>query len=152
MQDESPAQRHLEPGRAERRGLRVKVLLPFTLVLAAVVAIIGAILSLRSPAQVALLSDSMLTVLVLCPLALCMFPLVILSLVLLSLMSRWHPRSRSPLRRLEAWTASMEQNVEGWLAKVDERVLDWAVRLAPFRELLTTFDAPAAEPKDEGIE
>lgn len=150
--DEALHQRHLELGRAERRGVWRGVLLPFSLVLLMLVAIVGAVLALRSPAQVALLSDSMLTVLVLCPLVICMFPLVLLCLVLVALARRWHPRSRSPLRRLEAWTAMMEHNVEGWLGKVDERVLNWAVRLAPLRELLTTFDPPAVESKDEGIE
>ena len=150
--DDAIEQRRLAPGRAERRAVRVSVLLPFMVVLFIVIAIVGVILSLRSPLQVAVLSDSMLTVLVLCPLVLCMFPLVILSLVLVALFNRWHPRSRSPLRRLEAWTAMMEQNVEGWLENVDERVLNWAVRLAPLRELLTAFDPPAVEPSEEGIE
>lgn len=145
-------QHHRELRRVERRGVWRSVLLPFIVILVVVVAIIGAVLSLRSPVQVAVLADSMLTILVLCPLAICMLPLVILSLVLTALMSRWHPKSRSPLRRLEAWTALTEQNVEGWLAKVDERVLNWAVRLAPFRQLLTTFDAPAVESSEEGIE
>ena len=140
------------PGRAERRGLWLSVLLPFTFVLVIVIAIVGAILSLRSPVQVALLSDSLLTLLVLCPLVLCMFPLVVLSLALVALLNRWQPKSRSPLRRLEAWTAVMEQNVEGWLENVDEHVLNWAVRLAPLRELLTTFDPPAVESSEEGSE
>ncbi len=145
-------QRDLEPARAERRGLRVSILLPILLLLVMLAAAIGAVLALRSPAQVALLSDSMLTALVLCPLVVCLFPLVIGGLVLVSLMNRWRPKSRSPLRRLEAWTAVMEQNVEGWLGNVDARVLNWAVRVAPFRELLTAFDPPPVEPSDEEIE
>ena len=154
--DESNAdgskRRQVKAGRAERRGLRRGVLLPFTVVLALVVALVGLALSLRSPVQVALLSDSMLTLLVLCPLAVCMFPLVILSLALVALLNRWHPMSRSPLRRLEAWTALMEGNIEAWLGNIDERVLNWAVKLAPLRELLTTFDPPAAESSEERIE
>ncbi len=144
--------RPLAPGRAERRGLWLSVRLPFMFVLVIVIAIVGAILSLRSPVQVAVLSDSLLTVLVLLPLVMCMFPLVILCLVLVVLLNRWQPKSRSPLRRLEAWTALLEQNVEGWLYNVDERVLNWAVRLAPLRELLTTFDPPAVESSEEGSE
>lgn len=149
---ERPNRRHLALGRAARRGLWVSVLLPFIAVLSFVVAIVGLVLSLRSPAQVAVLSDSMLTALVLFPLAICLFPLVILSLVLVALVNRWHLKSRSPLRRLEAWTAALEQNIESWLGNVDERVLNWAVKLAPLRELLTAFDPPASEPTEEGIE
>lgn len=144
--------RHLVSRRAERRKIWLSVLLPFLLVLAVALVTIGTVLSLRSPVQVSLMSDSLLTVLVLCPLVICMFPLVILSLGLVTLLNRWHPKSRSPLRRLEAWTALMEQNVEEWLGKVDERILEWAVRLAPLRQLLTTFDPPAAESSEEGVE
>ncbi len=150
--DDERKGRQLAPGRAERRGVWLSVLLPFMLVLVIVIAITGTILSLRSPVQVAVLSDSMLTLLVLCPLVVCMFPFVILSLVLVAMLNRWHPKTRSPLRRLEAWTAMMEQNVESWLENVDERVLNWAVRLAPLRELLTAFDPPAVEPSEEGNE
>lgn len=144
--------RRLAPGRAERRGVWLGVRLPFMIVAALLAAVIGMALSLRSPAQVALLSDSMLTLLVLCPLVICMFPLVILSLALVALLNRWQPRSRSPLRRLEAWTAMMERNIEAWLGGVDGRVLKWAVRLAPLRELLKTFDPPVDESSDEEIE
>ena len=150
--DDARELRPLTPGRAERRGVWLSVLLPFMLVLVVVIAIVGTILSLRSPVQVAVLADSMLTVLVLFPLVLCTFPFVILSLVLVALLNRWRPKSRSPLRRLEAWTAMMEHNIEGWLENVDERVLNWAERLAPLRELLTAFDPPAVESSDEGSE
>ena len=149
---ESRELRHRELAHAERRHVWLSIFLPFMIVLVIAIASIGTVLSLRSPVQVALLSDSMLTVLVLCPLVVCMFPLVILSLVLVTLVNRWHPKSRSPLRRLEAWTAMMEQNVEACLGNVDERVLNWAVRLAPFQHLLTTFDPPTVDSQDEGIE
>lgn len=150
--EEARELRHLALRRAERRKIWLSVLLPFMIVLVVALAVIGTVLTLRSPVQVSLLSDSMLTVLVLCPLVICTFPLVILSLVLVTLLNRWHPKSRSPLRRLEAWTALMEQNVEEWLGNVDERILNWAVRLAPFRQLLTTFDPPTAESSEEGVE
>lgn len=138
--------------RAERRRVWLTVLLPFLIALAIAVVIIGTALSLRSPVQVSVLSDSMLTVLVLCPLVICMFPLVILSFVSVRLLNRLHPRSRSPLRRLEAWTALVEQNVDERLGNVDERVVNWAVRFAPIRQILTTFDPPTVESSDEEIE
>ena len=150
--DDWASHSRLGPGPAERRALRRSVLLPFMIVSAIVAASIGITLALRSPAQVALLSDAMLTALLLCPLAACMFPLVLLSIALVTVLHRWRPKSRSPLRRLEAWTAMTEQNVEGWLGNVDERVLNWAVRLEHMRELLTAFDPPAGETNDEGIE
>lgn len=136
--------------RVQGRRLWLSVLLPFSFVLVIAVAFVGIALSLKSPAQLAILSNSMLTVLVLCPLVIIMFPLTILSFAVVALASRWWSKSRSPLRRLEAWTAHMERNVESWLGQVDERVLNWAVRLAPVRELLMAFETPEAKSLDEG--
>ena len=136
--------------RAQRRRLWLGVWLPFAIVLAVAVAFVGIALSLKSPAQVAILSNSMLTALLLCPLAIIMFPLMILSFALVALASRWQGKSRSPLRRLEAWTALMEDNVEGWLGQVDERVLNWTVRLAPVRQMLMAFEPPDANTPEEG--
>lgn len=149
-QAETRDRHYRELERWQRRRLWLSVLLPVAFVLAIAVAFIGIALSLKSPVQLAILSNSMLTVLVLCPLVIIMFPLTLLSLGLVALASRWWSKSRSPLRRLEAWTALMEENVEGWLGQVDQRVLDWAVRLAPVRELLRAFDPPEAISPEEG--
>ena len=151
-QREMHDQRHRQLQRVERRRLWLSVLLPFSFVLAIVVVFTGISLSLRSPVQVAILSDSLLTILVLCPLVVIAFPVMILSFSLVALASRWHAKSRSPLRRLEAWTAVLEANIEIWLGQVDERVLNWAVRLAPVRQVLKAFDPPAdvsLEERDE---
>ena len=150
--DELVERQHLELERVQRRRLWLGVMLPFLVVLIICIAVLGVALSLRTPVQVALISDSALTVLVLFPMAICLFPIVILSLALVALASRWHGRSRSPLRRLEMWTAAMEQNVEAWLGQVDGRVLNWAVRLAPVRQMLRMFDPPAIETQEEGDE
>ena len=136
--------------RAQRRRLWLSVLLPFAVVLAIAVIFVGIALSLKSPAQVTILSNTMLTALLLCPLAIIMFPLTILSLALVALASRWWSKSRSPLRRLEAWTALVEGNVEAWLGQIDERVLNWTVRLAPVRQMLMAFEPPETNTPDEG--
>lgn len=149
-QSELRDRQYRELERAQRRRLWLSVLLPFAFVLAVAVAFVCIALSLKSPAQVAILSNSMLTVLLLCPLVIIMFPLTILSFALVALAGRWWSKSRSPLRRLEAWTALMEDNVEAWLGQVDERVLDWTVRLAPVREMLMVFEPPEAITPEEG--
>ena len=142
--------RYRELERVQRRRLWLSVLLPVAGVLAIAVLFVGIALSLKSPQQVAILSNSMLTVLLLCPLTIIMFPLTLLSFALVALASRWWSKSRSPLRRLEAWTALLEDNVEGWLGQIDERLLNWAVRFAPIREMLMAFEAPEANTPDEG--
>lgn len=158
MRVESPAdpvsveQRRQRLQRDQRRRMWLNVLLPFIFVLAVCIAILGVSLSLRSPAQVALVADSLLTALVLIPMVLCLFPVVILCLALVAMASRWHARSRSPLGRLEMWTAALAHNVDGWLGQVDGRVLNWAVRLAPVRQLLAIFEEPAEERLEESEE
>ncbi len=138
--------------RAQRRRLWLSVVLPFGLALIVVAVFIGIALSLRSPAQVAIMSNSLLTLLVLCPSVIVMFPIVILCIVLVALMSRWPDRTRSPLRRIEGWTAMLEANSETWLGRIDEQVLNWAVRLAPMRQLLGMFDPLDDSIADEGEE
>ena len=133
-------ERRLE--REQRRRVWLGVLLPFSLALIVAAAFGIAALSLPRAEQVSLLADSMLTLLVLCPLVVVLFPLLVISIGLVALMSRLTGRGRSPLRRLEAWTAAGEQHIEGWLARIDGHVLEWAVRLAPVRQLLRVFDAP----------
>ena len=150
MSRQSRDQQYRELERAQRRRLWLSVILPFAIVLAIVAIFVGIALSLKSPAQVAILSNSMLTALLLCPLAIIMFPLMILSFALVALASRWLSKSRSPLRRMEAWTALMENNVDAMLGQVDERVLNWTVRLAPVRQMLMIFEPPEAISPDEG--
>ena len=138
--------------RGQRRRLWLSVVLPFGLALIVVAAFIGIALSLRSPAQVAIMSNSLLTLLVLCPSVIVMFPIVVLCIALVALMSRWPDRTRSPLRRIEGWTAMLEAKSETWLGRIDEEVLNWAVRLAPMRQLLGAFDPPEDSIADEGEE
>ena len=139
------SQRHSAEGRQLRRRLWLQILLPFAFVLLLMLAGAAAALLLPSPVQVALLADAMLTLLALCPMALVVFALLICALALVAQMRRWQAGARSPLRRLEAATATAHQRVDGWLSGVDSRVLEWAVRLAPLRSLLTMFDAPPQE-------
>lgn len=158
MRVESPTdpvsveQRRQRLERYQRRRMWLNVMLPFIFVSAVCIAILGVSLSLRSPVQVALVADSLLTALVLVPMVFCLFPVVILCLALVAMASRWQARSRSPLGRLAMWTAAMAKNVDGWLGQVDGRVLNWAVRLAPVRQLLTMFEEPAEERLEEGKE
>ncbi|MCY4464232.1 MAG: hypothetical protein OXE46_01705 [Chloroflexi bacterium] len=133
---------HQESERLQRSRLWLSVRAPFLFVLFMMLAGLAAVLFLPAPEQVALVTDAMLILLVLCPSALLVFALLICASALVLQMRRWGGRARSPLRRLEALTASAHQRVDGWLCGVDGHVLDWALRFAPVRSLLTMFDAP----------
>ena len=129
--------------------IRLAVALPFGLALLVVVIFAGIALWLPTAAQVSILANSLLILLALCPLAIVMLPLAVLSIAMVIAMTRMRSRARSPLRRLESWTAVAEARIEGWLGRIDRQALDWAVRLAPFRQLLTAFDPPEEARSDE---
>ena len=141
-----------ERDRLQRGRIRRSVFLPFGLMLLLLTVILGLAFSLRTAAQVAVVSDVMLTALALCPLVICLFPIAILMLMLIAFMGRLQGLSKSPLRRLESWTAAMERRADKWLGRIDERTLQWAVSLAPVRQLLGIFDRPLYESQDEGGE
>ena len=92
-------ERRRELERLQRRRLWLGVLLPFLFALGICAAILGMALSLRQPAQVALMADSALTVLALIPIALCLFPVLLLSVAMVALASRWHARRSLPRLR-----------------------------------------------------
>lgn len=149
-QDQSREKHYQQLDRLERRQNRRTVFFPFLLLLLLVFIIIGILLSLQTPTQVAVVSDFFVTLFVLCPLIICMFIPVVLIFALMGLVNKLHSKSKSPLRRLEQWTYNIENRVEDWAGMVDSRVLDWAVRFAPIRRILTVFDAPSSESQDEG--
>ena len=149
-QNDSREQHYQQLDAIQRRQTRRNIILPFLVLLAILAIIIGVVVSLRTPKQVAVLSDLMLTLFVLCPLVICMFPIVVLMLLLVAMMSRLHTKTKSPLRRLEQWTYTMEKKIESWASVIDGRVLNWAVRFAPIRRILTIFDEPSNESRDEG--
>ncbi len=135
--------------RSQRRRHWLSIWLPFLFVLLLMLAGLAAVLMLPAPEQVALVTDTMLTVLVLCPAVVLMLALLIVALAMVAGMRRWSARARSPLRRLEALTATTSQRVDAWLGGADSLVLAWAVRIAPVRSLLSLFDAPPQENEEE---
>jgi len=151
-QTDNRQQHYQQLEKTQRQQTRRYIILPFFGVLLIFIVIAGLVFSLRTPTQVAVISDMLFTLFVLCPLVICMFPVVVIMLVLIALMNRLHDGTKSPLRRLEQWTFKMEQQVEGWARIVDSRVINYAVKFAPIRRILTIFDTPSSNQgkQDEG--
>lgn len=126
-----------------RQQTRRYIILPFFLVVLLLIVVLLIVLSLRTPTQVALISDMMLTIFVLCPLMLCLFPLVMVLVVMVVGMSKLHQGSKSPLRRLEQMSFSVEQNIDKWAGIIDRRVINLVVKFAPIHRILTIFDSPS---------
>ncbi|GEM_PF-952717 len=149
-EDNSREQHYQQLDKQQRQLTRHYVLFPFIILLLLMVVILATMLSLRTPIQVAIVSDFLLTLFVLCPLVICLFPLVVLMLFLIGLMNRLHSGTKSPLRRIEQWTYKMEKRVESWTGLADSQVLNWAVRFAPIQSILTIFDQPKSQDKEGG--
>ena len=143
-QNEFRQQHYQHLDKIQRQQTRRYILLPLLLLLAILLVTVAVLFALQTPTQVAIVSDMMFTVFVLFPLVICMFPLVVLMFALIALMGRLHDGTKSPLRRLEQWTYTIEQRVEGWARIIDSRVLNYAVQFAPLRRILTIFDAPSS--------
>lgn len=149
-QTESRVQYYEQLDKVQGQRIRRYIWLPFILLLLIMVLIIGILISMRTPTQVALVSDFMLTLFVLCPLVICLFPIVLLMGILIVMMNRLYHGTKSPLRRLEQWTHKMEKRVDTWTSMADSRVLNWAVRFAPIHHILSIFDEPSPNKEDEG--
>lgn len=151
-QTEARQQHYQQLEKTQRQQTRRYILLPFFVLILIFIALIGVAVSLRTPTQVAVVSDMLLTAFVLLPMVICLFPIVVMMFVLIALVNRLHSGTVSPLRRLEQWTYTMEQRVEGWARIVDSRVINYAVKFAPIRHILTIFDTPSSSHgnQDEG--
>ena len=151
-QIEARQQHYQQLEKTQLKQTRRYIILPFVVLILIFVVLIGVIVSLRTPTQVAVVSDMLFTAFILLPMVICMFPIVVIMFVLIALMNRLHSGTISPLRRLEQWTYTMEQRVEGLARIVDSRVINYAVKFAPIRRILTIFDTPSSSHgnQDEG--
>lgn len=146
----SREQHYQQLDKQQRKLTRRYVILPFFLLILILIGIIGVMVSLRTPTQVAIVSDFLLTLFVLCPLVICLFPIVMLMFLLIVLVNGLHKGTKSPLRRIEQWTYTMEKRLESWAHLADSQVLKWAVRLAPIHNFLSIFDEPLSDNHEGG--
>jgi flagellar basal body-associated protein FliL len=145
----SNAQKYEQNDRAYRKQVRRYVTLPIVLLLLIMLATVVVMLLLQTRAQVAVVSDFLLTVFVLVPSIICLFPVVLLMFWLVDKVNSLHTGTKPPLRRIEQWTADLQDRVDSWARLADSRVLRWAVQFAPIRHVLTMFDDPELYNQEE---
>ncbi len=113
---------------------------------AVVLFLLGIIIVLVLPRrlQVSLISDWLLTVLVLCPMVICMFPLVIGIIALIAGMNQLHQTTAKPLRRLSALSQTMADRTVQTTTVINEKTVDASSRFAFLERLLSVFDEPSS--------
>lgn len=126
-----PSETQQQAVRRHRRQTRLLIWLPFWLGLAVVVLAVGLAAAQPLRAQVSLMSDFMLTLLVLCPLAICLLPLYLGVVLLAWLVYRLHGMSERSLGRVVTWSETMPARA----TRIGDRLAGWAInlnaRLAP---------------------
>lgn len=130
-----------------RRETRWQIYLPFVLgvLLVLLVAVVMALLPRR--AQVSVIADFMLLIMILCPMVLCMFPLVLVTVSAAYGASRLHTVTGKPLERLEKLSGEMHERTNHLSETWGQRSITWLVRVEPVLRLMRIWDEPATSPE-----
>lgn len=127
--------------RKHRRDTRLNIWLPFAggLLLLIGAVVVAALLPLRS--QLSVVSDFLVTVLVLCPLAVCLFPVYIGLVALVFLMNGVHDKTGRALGKTVNWSHSLNRWVDAQSERLEKRMIGISARWASVeRVLLKAFD------------
>ena len=126
--------------RHQRETLRL-VILPMSLVVIAVVACLIGVMLLPRRAQVSVVSDVVLTVLMLCPAVLCVLPITILTISGILAMNRAHDAASGPLRRLEDMSARLAERAESSTDMVNRQTIGISARLGFLYRLMSKLES-----------
>lgn len=125
-----------------RREITTQIILPlvggslFILLL-----FVGALL-LQRRLQVSLVSDLMMTCLVLCPAVICLFPLYVVMMVMAFAMGKVSDAVAKPLYRMENWSKSLAHTATNVTDTINHKTIDLSAKLAPVEKILSAFDQP----------
>lgn len=131
--------------RETRRWLLLPMILLALFILAGVVLVVLLARGAQGGAQVSIVADLLLSVLMLCPLVLCMLPVTILLIGAVFGMNRVHSAAASPLRRLEDLSETLTQRTRSASATINQKTLDTSARLGFVYRLLGTFGEASNE-------
>jgi high-affinity K+ transport system ATPase subunit B len=135
-----------ESQKRHRRETWWRITVPTLLVVLLIGALVALVIVLPLRAQKSLVSDTMLTVLMLCPAAICLLPLTLLAVIAVFGMNQVHDKLAEALRRVEDYSELMVKKTEQGTDVINRRTIDVAARLAPVHRLLGFFED---EGKDE---
>jgi predicted PurR-regulated permease PerM len=130
--------------RLHRQNVRWRILMPFLLGIVLITACAVIIMLFPRRLQVALVSDFMITLFMLCPAAICMLPITLLMIAAAFGMNRVHDGLVRPLNRLQDASESIQNSTTAASDMLNQRTVDLSARLGVLYRLLDIFDQPDA--------
>jgi membrane protein implicated in regulation of membrane protease activity len=137
-----------ESVRQHRRDTRRYIILPTVVVFLLLAGGLGAVLVRLRWAQVSIVSDFALTIMVLCPMVLCFLPVTIISVVAVFGMNRAHDAMKRPFYRLEDYSKAMVERTETVTGQVNRQTINISARFGAVYKLLSILEPPE-ESSDE---
>ncbi|HLV36679.1 MAG TPA: hypothetical protein VKY59_16265 [Spirillospora sp.] len=133
-----------------RRDTLLQLVLPMALLVMVITAALVAVTLLPRGAQIAIISDLMLVVLILCPMAVCLLPFTLLMVVAIVGLNRVHHRAARPLlRKVEGHSIQMKERTSVAADRINRAAIDISARLGFLHRWLGTFEDTANE-KENG--
>lgn len=148
--DSKPGEPRSDSAEKHRRETRRQIMWPFwffVLFLTGIFAIVFIWILPYRP-QVALVSDAMTTILILCPTLICLFPLYIVMVAAVYGMYKVYSSSKSPLRRVEYLSETLLDKTAELTGQVNQKTIDLKTRFPFIQRILSTFDAPSHDQGD----
>jgi hypothetical protein len=132
-----------------RRDTLRQLILPMALLVMVITAALVAVALLPRGVQIAVISDLMLVVLILCPMAVCLLPVTLLMVVAIVGLNRAHHMAARPLRKVEGYSIQMEERTRVAADRINRKAIDVSTRLGFLHRWLGTFEDTANE-KENG--
>lgn len=136
-----------------RRDTWLWIILPmFLLVLLIAAAVAVLVIAPRElqAAHTSVVSDLMLSVLILCPAVLCMLPVTILMLASVVGFSRLHGAAASPLRRLEGHSETLNSKANSVADRINRGAINIGSRFGFIYKHLGTFEQKSDKGEPHG--
>jgi len=134
--------RERESDRIYRREVRRQIILPIGLGFLFTAGLVALVLLLPLRGQVSIVSDVMLTWVVLCPLAICMFlPALLMALTIYG-MGSLNRAAAKPLHRLHDFSETTANKAAAATDEVNQRTLRASARLGWLYRATGVFDRP----------
>ncbi|MEO1290497.1 MAG: hypothetical protein AAFV93_22365 [Chloroflexota bacterium] len=135
-----------------RRETNWQIYFPFILgilVLVSVFALLGLPTESVWRDRVQAMGDFLYTLLCMIPMLICMLPFYLVILISIYGMTKLHDGTERPLRKLENATESLASRIETITVFINEKTAQFGNTTDPFTNMLTTFDSPAEQNKEQ---
>jgi hypothetical protein len=123
-----------------QRDTRLWIVLPMLLIGLLIAVGTGIVLALPGRAQISIIADWMVSILILCPSVICLFAVCVLLFAAVAGMNRLHSVAARPLYRAHDWSDRIAERAAEYGGKVSRRALGLGARFAFLSEWFRLFD------------